>query len=245
MRMSYGWILVVISVGLQVGVTAQSSFRFTNRYLPVGLDAPVYDWNGALLSGPDWRAELYGGANPDSLSPVVQFETVVPGLREIIPFDWPGYFRATPSAALVVLDVPPYGWAWLQVRVWHAALGATYEEALAREVGGCGASALFYARGGYPGPLDPGVPAPLIGLQSFSVSRIVPEPSTWLLLAFGLGGLAWNRGRRNAALPQPERRESTPSTAATSSASSPPREAQLGEPPRMEARIGLRIPRCA
>ena len=202
--MSHCHTLVLISVWLHIVASAQSSFVFQNRYLPVGLDAPVYDWNGALLSGPDWRAELYGGANRDSLSPAVLFDRGLPGgPRESVPFDWPGYFRDDQRlGALVIWDVPGNGWAWLQVRVWNTGLGATYEEALARGLGGYGASELFYARGGSP---DFGLTPPrfLIGLQSFSVLQTVPEPSTWLLLTLGLGALAWSRGRRTAALPPP------------------------------------------
>ena len=54
-------------------------------------------------------------------------------------------------------------------------------------VGGYGDSNLFQKKGGDPCGL-PTPHEPLIGLQSFS---LVPEPSTWALLAFGGAYLIW------------------------------------------------------
>jgi hypothetical protein len=103
-----------------------------------------------------------------------------------------------------VLDVPNGGWAWLQVRVWDVQVGVTYEEAAARGLGGYGQSALFYARGGDPTGSIPTLPGPLIGLQSFSVLPVVPEPSAWLFLVLGLGGLVGSVRRRKGSFPQRE-----------------------------------------
>ena len=121
---------------------AQATFALRNRY--EGLDAPVYDWAGSLLWGPQWRIELYGGAASDSLSPVVDF---LYGSREIVGLGRPGYFWSS-NGDLAVMTVPPSGWAWLQVRIWDVQLGATYEEASVRGMGGYGQSAVFYAQGG-------------------------------------------------------------------------------------------------
>ncbi len=200
MRIKYQLILVSASAWMCVGALAQASFQLSNRNLRAGVDAPVSDWAGNPLSGPGWRAELYGGLTADALSPAVEWGTGPPGVRWATGFEWPGYFRAAPTAGdLVVWDVPALGWAWLQVRVWDVQLGATYEEAVARGLGGYGASALFYAQGGDPGVYSiPTLPGPLTGLQSFSVLRIVPEPSTWVLLVLGLGGLGWSVRRRSA-----------------------------------------------
>jgi hypothetical protein len=118
----------------------------------------------------------------------------------IVPLSTPGYFNAL-NGARSVLDVPAHGWAWLQVRAWDARLGTTYGEAVTRGSGGYGQSALFYARGNYALGSIPEPPAPLIGLQSFSVLPVVPEPSAWLFLVFGLGGLVWSVRRKKASFP--------------------------------------------
>lgn len=66
-------------------------------------------------------------------------------------------------------------------------------------IGGYGASPLFYAQGSSPFDVL-GVPARLIGLQSFSLLPVVPEPSTWALLALGGTGLCWALWRQRQKL---------------------------------------------
>lgn len=114
--------------------------------------------------------------------------------REIVPFLTAGYF-ASGSGSLSVISVPPAGWAWLQVRAWDARLGITYEEVAGLGIGGYGESPLFYQQGGNPFDLL-GTPPRLIGLQSFSLRPVVPEPSTWALLALGGTSLWWAWRRR-------------------------------------------------
>jgi len=84
-------------------------------------------------------------------------------------------------------------------------LGATYEEASSLGVGGYGQSAVFYARGSSLRGSIPDPPALLFGLQSFSVLEPIPEPSTWALLAVGLGGIVWTVRRSKASPPPRER----------------------------------------
>ena len=111
------------------------------------------------------------------------------------PLIQPGYFFS-PSGYLSVLSVPPLGFAWLQVRVWDTRLGATYEEVAGLGIGGYGESPLFYAQGRNPLSAPPDLPGPLIGLQSFSLRPVVPEPSTWALLVLGGTALWWAVRRR-------------------------------------------------
>ncbi|MGW8180685.1 MAG: PEP-CTERM sorting domain-containing protein, partial [bacterium] len=80
----------------------------------------------------------------------------------------------------------------LQVRAWDARLGDSYEEVEALGIGGYGESQPFFAQGGVPGQLLPDLPGELIGLQSFRLRAIVPEPSSGTLLALGIGVL-WCR----------------------------------------------------
>jgi hypothetical protein len=165
----------------------QASFSFTN-YDPVyGVDAPVFDAFGVPLEGLGYLAELWGGPTAGLLSPAApdydwDNRLITPFLTG---FETGGYVRGDDDA--IVLSVEPFGFAYLQMRAWDASLGSTYEEVVARGLGGYGESPVFYAVGGNPGPL-PSLPGSLIGLESFSLRPIIPEPSTSVL--FAMGGLA-------------------------------------------------------
>jgi hypothetical protein len=81
----------------------QANFWFINS------GKPVFDAYGARLVGADFLAELYGGMTPDLLAPTGLFPR---GERQITSFDtqYPGLVI---GVTVVVLDVPPNGWAWL------------------------------------------------------------------------------------------------------------------------------------
>jgi hypothetical protein len=184
---------IIGSIGLSLATFhpafGQSSFAFRNYY-PPNVNAPVFNAQGQPL-GSSYRAELWGAATPDSLTPLLVLGEN--NRREILPFVNGGYVISI-TAYLSVYSVAPGGWAWLQMRAWDAQLGGTYEEVAALGMGRYGESALFYAQGGNPLDQFP-TPAPLIGLQSFSLRADVPEPSTGALLV--LSGtalvLAWRR----------------------------------------------------
>lgn len=179
--------LVGLIFSLPYTVPGQSTFQFQNRHSTYGIDSPVFGAQGVPLAGADYLAELYGGPISNSLIPATAF-----GARVMVPFltgSGAGYFI---GPSVLISTVPSGGWAWLQVRAWDARLGATYEEVASRGLGGYGESAPFYAQGGNTGLLVP--PQPLIGLQSFSLRGVIPEPSASLLLLLGLPLLFW-RGR--------------------------------------------------
>jgi len=192
---------IIVSGALNLLVTwaavGQSSFWLNN--IGPNLDAPVFDAQGNLLEGSSYLAELWGGATPDSLTPVLTFYTRQRIFAPFLTGAGAGYFRDTYVGRVgadhpTVLTVPSFGWAWLEVRAWDSRLGATYEGVAGLGIGGYGESAIFYAQGTSPNLLTPG--APLIGLQSFSLRPVVPEPSAILLLLLGLSFLSI-RARRS------------------------------------------------
>jgi hypothetical protein len=166
---------------------AQSTFSFQNK--PV--NAPVFDATGSPLAGTDYHVELYGNNLPTDLTPTLSWHTRQRVILTFLTGMNAGYFAS--GADMTVLNSPPGGSAWLQVRAWDARLGATYEDVLGLGIGGYGESPLFYANGGDPTTLETG--APLFGLESFSLRPIIPEPSVSALLAVG-GVMLWMVRRR-------------------------------------------------
>jgi hypothetical protein len=162
----------------------QSTFGFVN-YIEGGLDAPVFDSNGNRLVDTDYVAMLYGGLTTDSLTPAYGdgFQVMLPEPFTYRPDLGGGYFGR--PGYVTVNGVPGGGVAWLQVRAWDARLGATYEDVVALGIGGYGGSNLFQRSGGNPNGGVPTPPEPLVGLQSFSLSPIIPEPNSSALLLLG------------------------------------------------------------
>jgi hypothetical protein len=158
-------------------VLAQATFALQNRFPVYAIDAPVFDAQGMPLAGANFRAELWGAATPDALVPAVDLSRNQ--TRVMVPFLGNGYFLSTSGFIAVPSTViGGGGYAWLQVRAWDARLGPTYEDVAVLGLGGYGESPLFYARGGNPFLIPAELPGPLIGLQSFSLRAVIPEPST-------------------------------------------------------------------
>ena len=183
---------IQVALGLCVMLTLLATFPGLGQsgfWLNNGeVNAPVYDAQGMPLSGANYLAELWGGNTPDSLTPALAYYS---RQRVIVPFvspGGPGYFLDTYAGRdqadhPTVLSVPASGMAWLEVRAWDLRLGATYESVAVLGLGGYGESLPFYANG--IDPLDLlSPPAPLIGLQSFSL-RPIPEPDAAGLLLLG------------------------------------------------------------
>ena len=108
---------------------------------------PVLSWDGLPLADTNYLAELWGGRSPTSLQP----GRATGGRRVFAPFA-PQLAGVFLSRTAVEVEGASNDTAYLQVRVWDGRLGATYEEALVRGLGGVGESPIFYAVGGSYSP---------------------------------------------------------------------------------------------
>ncbi len=170
--------------------TAIVQFELNNRLAVYGIDAPVVDSQGVALEGTNYLAELWGGPDSSALAPG---RSLNGNDRVFATFHSPGYFRS--PKIILVFETPGTLHAWLQVRVWDVRLGATYEDAAKRGLGGYGESALFYAEGS-PILVNPAPPKPLKGLEAFDllpvtgvlVRAIRPEGDTIVIEWIGVFG---------------------------------------------------------
>jgi len=168
-----------------VGAFAQGQVNFAARVVGV-YDAPVFVGpdvaTGVRADGPAYMAQLYAGSTAAGLAPVgapLPFRTGAAA----------GYWTAT---AVTINSVDATGNAFVQVRAWATAAGATYEAALASGTG-FGTSGVLTVKP----TAAPDVPATLTGLTSFAISGAaspIPEPSVMAVAA--LGGLALLLRRR-------------------------------------------------
>ena len=176
--------LVGIIVSLPACCDGQSRFFFSN-FASAEVNAPVFDATGAPLSGANYVAMLYGGPTPDFLAPARDANTLLrmdPSPFTRLPQGMAGYFR---TLVVDITTVPCGAPAWLQVRAWDAQLGGSYEEVVQLNIGGYGESNIFFAEGADPCLVEPSPPTLLIGLESFSLRAVIPEPSPLLLLLLG------------------------------------------------------------
>jgi hypothetical protein len=163
-------------------VFAGASYYFSN-YVPPSIDAPVFDAAGNRLEGTNYVAMLYGGRTTDSLTPAWLLGVYPMAPEPFTQYSLSGqggYFRYPGWVEIMTVTVGEP--AWLQVRAWDARLGSSYQEVLSLGLGGYGESTLFQKFGGGFAVL----PEPLIGLQSFSLLPVIPEPSSIILFIFGL-----------------------------------------------------------
>ena len=193
MKRFYHLVTLIIIVTMSNRCLAQSSFWFSN-FTPA-LDAPVYDATGNRLFGDTYVAQLYGGTDPSALVSARLYDfwdRVAPPAPFLkIGQGQAGYFDA---AGLVIPTDFCGAAAWLQVRAWDTRLGNSYEEVVASGLGGYGESDMIRLVGGNPCE-NPTTPAQLVGLESFSLRAVVPEPSAALLLLLGLPVLMWRHYR--------------------------------------------------
>ena len=178
-------VIALLSLAAREGL-GQQTYYFVNK------NAPVFDAQGNRLAGANYAAMLYWGATPDVLTPAFAAASstmlMTPALFTLQINGMDGYF----FQHYVNAQICPPAVPWLQVRAWDLRLGATYENVLSQNIGGYGVSPIFQTPGGDGCSfLTPEIPRSLVGLQSFSLSPVVPEPSAALLLLLGVPWLIW------------------------------------------------------
>ncbi len=162
----------VLLLTAAVSVSPQGLIALINRNN--FLDQPILDPGGVTrLCGPDYVAQLWGGAEAGSLSP---WGDPVP-LRQGAAC---GYLSGT---VLTLEGVAPGQTFAAQLRVWNLTVAPTFAEA--RTSGSpWGVSNVFFPMAG-PDPVTGqfGPAGYLVGLETFA---LVPEPGTSRLLWIGL-----------------------------------------------------------
>ncbi|MCC6235006.1 MAG: immunoglobulin domain-containing protein [Verrucomicrobiales bacterium] len=191
---------------LEVDDLSGGTIQFVNRVTGL-LDAPIYDEDGVtLLAGPAFVAQLFAGASPESLAPVGPIAPFRTGIGA-------GYWDPQGESLRRLKTVRAGNVAWVQVRAWAVADGASYEEAKSAQAA-VGESSLLQVITGGAG-LPPSLPSLLVGLESFQLRRMPPpvivqepDPQT---LALGLGApLSLNVVARGESLRYQWFRDGTP-----------------------------------
>jgi hypothetical protein len=183
-------LMILSSILVAVGAFAQGQVNFAAKITvdpdpTKNYNAPVFVGTvagGTLAAGTAYMVQLYSG--------VVNSQSALTAVGSPLPFRTgaaAGLWSAT-AVNITAVD-PTTKAAFVQVRAWATAAGATYEAALAAN-GGTGFGNIVSV---VP-TVAPAVPQNLAGLQSFAISGIVPEPSIMALGA--LGGLALLLRRR-------------------------------------------------
>jgi hypothetical protein len=168
-----------------VGAFGQGTIDFRNRNTTVtpNVDAPISDIGGATrLSGAAFVAQLMVGATATSLTAVGTPSPFRTGTGAGY-WDFGTDFTRTTT-------LPAGSAAFFLIQVWEASAGS-YAAAVAggfKHGQSNSGAAQPITLGNFGSP--PSVPAALAGLQSFS---LVPEPTTYALMALGACALLFRR----------------------------------------------------
>lgn len=164
------WLIITaMGVGASAAAAnahAQGVFVFINR--APGHESPVYDTDCQTLLGRGFVAQAYVGDTPQLLAP----------LEPPIPFITAGYF----GQQTVYVPGPAPRQVYVQMRVWEAAAGPTYEVAV--DSGGKhGVSNITTVESRPNSGITPDE------TDDFVSFCLVPEPSTLALSVVGACGL--------------------------------------------------------
>lgn len=195
----------VVSGLATLAVLAQGTISFVNLNAGSGVNAPVFQMDGATkLVGPNYVAQLFYSATAGGTM------TAVGSPVAFLTGGGAGYFN---GGTITLPGIAGGATAYLMVAAWDSTLagtttGATEAAAFAYWQGNhgnvWGASGYNYNTltetpfavvTGNPTATPPGTPANLVGLTSFSLAGPVPEPTTMALLGLGAAGVLMFRRR--------------------------------------------------
>ena len=176
-------VLVVLAALWLGGIAAVAqTVDFANvRAFATPADRRVYNLDGTPLVGTHFAAQLYYGTAADSLTPVtsspVTFRDPASPTTSGLEGTWIGATRTLTGRALGET-------VFLQVRVWDATGGLTYDQAISNGRLWGNSAAFTY----YIWPVATGDPTQFFmdNLRSFT---LVPEPSVIGLAIIGSGAL--------------------------------------------------------
>jgi sugar lactone lactonase YvrE len=166
---------------LVVNTGASGTLNFTTKVLAAGVNALVYldVLGGTKAVGDAYLAQLYAGPPGLPSAELVAVAAPTPLLSS-------GYVGAGKVAVTVVGEGSPCD---VELRVWEAAAGRSYEEA-ATNLGRIGRSNRVRVVTGGDDLSPPRLPADLVGLESFTLARLAPlvvlaEPQSQVVSAKG------------------------------------------------------------
>lgn len=158
---------------------AQGTVLFDSFVIPVGVNSFIVGPDGMTPpAAGSVYVQLLAGPTETSLAPV---GVAIPTLTA-------GYFL---GGDVSIPSVVPGDLAWVQVSAWDAR-APTYEAAFLSGLPVALSNRILISTGGGGDP--PALATPLVGLETQIVLHVqVPEPTSALLMVFGLGvlGLFW------------------------------------------------------
>ena len=149
--------------------------------------------NGALLVGTNYWAQLYyGSANASEMELISVSQAPVPFRSSTTSV--PGTWNASADRIRTLEGFPAGSAVTLQVRVWDATVGSSWEQAMSQGFGGTqyGASNPFQ----YFVQVEGCQPVTCYYMDNLRGFMLVPEPSVIALAVLGAGGLLLLRRRK-------------------------------------------------
>lgn len=170
-------LVIILGVALvSVATYAQGTVTFANA--GAGFTRPIVDVNGTPLAGSAFVAQLYAGATSGSLAPV----------GGTTPFLVNGFFN---GGSRTIPGVAPGSDGFFAVAAWEAAGGSDWQSAQAGGFQYLELVEFQNVTGGVGSPPTP--PAGLANMPAGLQLTVIPEPSTYALLALGAAAMLLRR----------------------------------------------------